>query len=288
MHFREIFAKTAERRQKAHSVSVFRELKQQARDDPNFISNVITGDETWVYGYNPEIKQQSSKWTSPNSRRPKKSASSSLQCQVHVYLSFDMQGTVHKEFVPLGHTINGKSYCEVLKRLREGIRHKRPEKWKNNNWFLHHDKAPAHTSLVVQQFLTSEIITVIPHTSLFAWPRPCDFFLFPKMKLRLKERRFDTTEGIHKESQEVIDTLTFENFQGCMKSWETTLESLYTCPRGLLRRRRWELEVTVRKFCMVKFREFLCNTSYLTFFLCFRFKTFCSFIYIWFVSRLNL
>jgi hypothetical protein len=32
---------------------------------------------------------------------------------------------------------------------------------------------------------------------------------------------FDTTEEIHVESQEVIDTLTFENFQGCMESWET-------------------------------------------------------------------
>jgi len=49
---------------------------------------------------------------------------------------------------------------------------------------------------------------------------PCDFFLFPKQKLRLKGRRFDTTE-IHAETQEVTDTLTFENFQGCMKSWET-------------------------------------------------------------------
>jgi histone-lysine N-methyltransferase SETMAR len=58
--------------QKALRVSVCRELKQQARDDPNFISNIITGDETWVYGYNPETKQQSSQWKSPNSPRPKK------------------------------------------------------------------------------------------------------------------------------------------------------------------------------------------------------------------------
>jgi hypothetical protein len=29
------------------------------------------------------------------------------------------------------------------------------------------------------------------------------------------------TEKIHAESQDVIDTLTFDNFQGCMKSWKT-------------------------------------------------------------------
>jgi hypothetical protein len=41
------------------------------------------------------------------------------------------------------------------------------------------------------------------------------------MKLRLKGRRFDTTEEIHAETQEVINKLTFENFQECMKSCET-------------------------------------------------------------------
>ena len=41
------------------------------------------------------------------------------------------------------------------------------------------------------------------------------------MKLQLKGHCFDTTEEIHAETQEVIDTLTFENFQGCRESWET-------------------------------------------------------------------
>jgi hypothetical protein len=42
--------------QKAHHVSVCRELKQQARHYPNFISSIITIDETLVYGYEPESK----------------------------------------------------------------------------------------------------------------------------------------------------------------------------------------------------------------------------------------
>jgi histone-lysine N-methyltransferase SETMAR len=52
---------------KAHRVSVCREPKQ-ARDDPNFISNIINGDETCVYGYDPEtkpsqLKSLNSPWT---------------------------------------------------------------------------------------------------------------------------------------------------------------------------------------------------------------------------------
>ena len=150
-----------------------------------------------------------------------KSASSSQQCQVHVVLFFDIQGIVHKVFIPPGQTVNGTFYCEVSKRLWEGIRRKRPDKWKKNSWFLHNDNAPAHTSLVVRQFLTSKNITVIPPAPCSPDLAPCDFFLFPKTKLRPKGRRFYTTEEIHTETQEVIDTLTFENFQGCMKSWET-------------------------------------------------------------------
>ena len=161
---------------KALRVSVCKELKQQPRDDPNLISNIITGDETWVYkyGYDPETQQQSSL----NSRRPNKTRQ--FRSNVKSMLIFfypDIQGTVHKEFVPLGQTVNGKFYCEVLKRLREGIRRQRPDKWKKNNWFLQQDNAPARTSLVVRQFLTFRNITVIPPSSPDL--APCDFFLFP-------------------------------------------------------------------------------------------------------------
>jgi hypothetical protein len=47
------------------------ELKQ-ARDDPNFNSKIMTGDEKWVYVYDPETKQQLLQWNSPNSPQPKK------------------------------------------------------------------------------------------------------------------------------------------------------------------------------------------------------------------------
>jgi hypothetical protein len=143
---------------------------------------------------------------------------------------FDIQGIVHKEFAPPGQTVGGKFYCEVLKRLTEGIRHKRPDNWRKNNWFLQHDNSPAHTALV-QQFLTSKNITVIPHPIYLPDLAACDFFLFPKMKLQLKGRHFDMNEEIQSESQEVIDTLIFENFQECMKSQETRWDGCI-CAQG--------------------------------------------------------
>jgi hypothetical protein len=87
--------------QKSHHISVCRDLKQQARDNPNFISNIITSDETWVYGYDPETKQQSSQWKSPNSPRPKKARQVRSNVKPMLIVFFNIQGTVHKEFIPL-------------------------------------------------------------------------------------------------------------------------------------------------------------------------------------------
>jgi len=42
--------------QKQQSVNVCTELHQLASDDEMFLSRVITGDESWVYGYDPETK----------------------------------------------------------------------------------------------------------------------------------------------------------------------------------------------------------------------------------------
>jgi len=51
--------------QKEHRVGICQELHQRALDDPSFMSRFITGDERWVYRYDPETKQQSLQWKSP-------------------------------------------------------------------------------------------------------------------------------------------------------------------------------------------------------------------------------
>jgi hypothetical protein len=57
--------------QKQQCVNVCEQLRQIASDDATFFSRLITGDESCIYGYDPETKQQSSESKSPNSPRPK-------------------------------------------------------------------------------------------------------------------------------------------------------------------------------------------------------------------------
>jgi hypothetical protein len=72
-------------------------------------------------------------------------------------------------------------------------------------------------------------MALIPHPPYSPDLAPCDFFLFPKMKLKLKRRRFDTIEEIQAESQRVLDTLTEKDFQDafqkCRRRWDLYLHA---------------------------------------------------------------
>eukprot|EP00106_Octopus_bimaculoides_P001199 XP_014768641.1 PREDICTED: uncharacterized protein LOC106868045 [Octopus bimaculoides] len=62
--------------QKEHRVDVCQDLRQRAADDSSFMSRIITGDECWVYMYDPETKQHPSQWKSPSPLQPKKARQS--------------------------------------------------------------------------------------------------------------------------------------------------------------------------------------------------------------------
>ena len=94
--------------------------------DENVLKKVITGDESQVYGYDPETKQQSSQQKRPDEPRPKKACQSRSHVKLMLIIFFDCEGVVHYEFSPRGQMINKEYYVEVLKRLRDAVTRKRP------------------------------------------------------------------------------------------------------------------------------------------------------------------
>ena len=106
-----------------------------------------------------------------------------------IRLFFDFNSIVHYEFLPRGQTVNKEYYLQVQRRLREAIRKKRPDLWKNNSWLLHHDNAPAHTSLLVREFLAKNNTVTMPQPPYSPDMAPCDFPIFNN-KENFKEPSF--------------------------------------------------------------------------------------------------
>ncbi|UYV74742.1 hypothetical protein LAZ67_12000763 [Cordylochernes scorpioides] len=106
-----------------------------------------------------------------------------------------------------------------MRNFREAIRQKRPDLWKNKNWLLHHDYAPAHTSLLVRDFLAKNnpLMMLQPYSPDLA---PCDFFLFPKLKRPMKGRCYATLDEIKTASKEELKKIRKNDFLKCFEDWK--------------------------------------------------------------------
>jgi hypothetical protein len=62
-------------------------------------------------------------------------------------------------------------------------------------------------------------MAVIPHPPYSPDLAPFDFFLFPKIGLKLKGCWFDTIKEIQAGSQRVLDTLTEKDFEEVLQKW---------------------------------------------------------------------
>jgi hypothetical protein len=60
---------------------VTQDMVECAKGDPEFLKTVITGDETWVYGYDLEMKVQSLQWKHSSSPKAQKSTTGAEHSQ---------------------------------------------------------------------------------------------------------------------------------------------------------------------------------------------------------------
>ena len=58
--------------QKENRIEISQELLANANGNENFLKNIITGDEMWVYGYDVKTKMHLSQWMGKVSPLPKK------------------------------------------------------------------------------------------------------------------------------------------------------------------------------------------------------------------------
>ncbi|XP_025268578.1 histone-lysine N-methyltransferase SETMAR-like [Camponotus floridanus] len=169
--------------------------------------SIVTGDETLCFQYDPETKRQSAEWRSKHSPQAKKTRKVPSKIKAMPIAFFDSKGIIHKEFVPPGQTVTGDYYLEVLKRLMGRIRRIRPEYQDPESWSLLHDNAPSHNSLIVRKFLARNQVCVLNHPPYSPDLAPCDFSLFPKLKLKLKGCFFEDIPTIQTASTRALEAI---------------------------------------------------------------------------------
>jgi hypothetical protein len=91
-------------------------------EDVQFLKNIVTGDESWIYRYDPETKQQLPVEGSLISAT-KEGVGHQVRNKTKVMLLafFDYEVIVHHQYAPNRQTINKAFYLEVLRRLRKSV-----------------------------------------------------------------------------------------------------------------------------------------------------------------------
>ena len=124
---------------------------------------------------------------------------------------------IYMHWVPTRQTVNKEYYVEVLRGFRKRFRRKRPALFQSDQWHFHHDSAPVHNSILVAFYLTKMDIKTVSQPPYSPDLAPCDFWLLPKLKEKLRGCPHETIEEMKESVTKVIDRLTQEDFHGAFQ-----------------------------------------------------------------------
>ena len=187
-------------------------------------NHIIMGVENWCFSRDSETKQQSSEWEGKISLPPKKPKFQRSRIKIMLIFYFNSQGLMHKEFVPEGKTVNAEFYEGVMDCLLKHFQHVHPAEFCSRYFFLLHDNAPAHKDASVCQFLTPKNVTTLHHSPYSPDLSKPDYFLFPKLKMKLKVLHF--VDGA-----EIQEAVTDELKKVQKEDFLAAFQKLYDCTK---------------------------------------------------------
>ena len=195
------------------------QLRKFDQQDKRRLDEIITGDETWIYFYEPERKQQTRAWVKKGTKGPQIVKKSKSAYKVLYTMFFNTKGVLLQKPCQKGKTITGKYYKEeILKKLVSDLKMARPNTGLRGLKLLH-DNAPAHKSKLVTEYLAEQNFETLPHPPYSPDLAPCDFYLFPYLKKQLAGRRFDTAGALGSAIFQCLNHLTENDFKQAFLQW---------------------------------------------------------------------
>ncbi|XKL68404.1 hypothetical protein PGB90_003895 [Kerria lacca] len=168
-------------------------LSRYYREGENFIMNIVTGDESWVACYDPQLKEQSKEYRHRTSPRHKKIRTEQACKKVMLTVFWDCEGVVHREFLPKGCMINSERYINTLRTLKIRLQRVRSH---HPVFLLQHDNARPHTRARTIEVLSSLGFTVLPHPPYSPDLAPSDYYLFRHLKKHIKGIRYASDDKL--------------------------------------------------------------------------------------------
>ncbi len=112
-----------------------------------------------------------------------------------------------------------------MRDLWEAIRRRRHQHWVYQNFWLHHDGAPAHRADIVVNFLQATGTNILPHPPYSPDLAPSDFFLFARLKKNMRGLTFDSIDELRERIDfEIGQVAQWEFAHAIRDSWVKRLQ----------------------------------------------------------------
>ncbi|XP_060603854.1 histone-lysine N-methyltransferase SETMAR-like [Ruditapes philippinarum] len=215
--------------QKKERVRLAKEtLKKFKNLNSRKINELITGDETWIYYFEPQRRINNKQWLRKDQARPTIAKRTKSAKKVMYAVFFNSQGPVVQVAVAGGKTVTGKFYRDkILKRVNAFYENRRPRTGLRGLYLIH-DNASSHKCDIVQRFIEEEKIVQVKHPPYSPDLSPCDFFLFPEVKKRLSGRRYASHSALESALYQCLLGIPKGNYSDAFRRW---IDRLQKCIR---------------------------------------------------------
>jgi histone-lysine N-methyltransferase SETMAR len=160
----------------------------------NFLSRIITVDETWIFWKNERSYLNKSWFGSGDQPTTSVRQNKMTICKFLATVFWDSKGLILLKILPQGETIKAPKYCQYLDELNLVIRQQRRREC-NDLYFLH-DNAKPHIAVLTKDKLNDLGFTLLPHPAYSPDLSPSDFYLFSPMKNALRRNIYDNNNAI--------------------------------------------------------------------------------------------
>ena len=192
-------------------------IEKYDKGDPCRLEEIVTGNETWIYHFQPDSKAKNKVWVSSEWDRPFIVRRCKTSNRMLYAIFFDSKGPVLQIPVPKGSSVTVKLYREsVLTQLVDFYQKHRPRTGVCGIKLLHDN---AHKSAKLQEYLKESGLNVLNHPPYSPDLSPCDFWLFPRLKEMLAGYRFESRCGIGGAFYQYLQHIPKEDYQAAFRKW---------------------------------------------------------------------
>jgi [histone H3]-lysine36 N-dimethyltransferase SETMAR len=192
------------------------------RDGPGRLSDILTGDETWIYHRNIGRKVSNASWVGEGQPPRTVVRRNRFEPKTMYIIFFRTSGLVHVDAVPWGVTIDTDYYIDNgLAPAFKAIEKQRKACGVKNIKLLH-DGAKCHASKRTNNFIEDQGVKLVNHPPYSPDLAPCDFWLFDYLKRNLDSYEDEIT--LTKAVTKLLTDITEKEYRKTFEKWIERME----------------------------------------------------------------